>query len=92
MSPFLPTERRIEEARLRTQRLVTYAILLYFTALLANVLMGEDQAERSSLLQTVTNLTMIAVGYWLGSSKNSMDKDATIGKMVGANGEVEKKL
>jgi sulfite exporter TauE/SafE len=68
-----PKERRkgfvIEEAKFDTQRLVTYALLLIFTATVTNVLLGNDQSERSTILQTVVNFTMIAVGYWLGASK-----------------------
>jgi len=60
----------IEEAKFDTQKLVTYVLLLIFASVAANVLLGTDQAERSTILQTVINFTMIAVGYWLGASKS----------------------
>ena len=60
-----------EEAKFDTRKLVTYVLLLIFAAVTANVLIGADQAERSTVLQTVINFTMIAVGYWLGASKPS---------------------
>ena len=58
-----------DEAKFSTQKVVTYILLLIFASVTANVLAGQDQAERSMLLQTVINLTLLAVGYWLGSSK-----------------------
>lgn len=32
--------------------------------------------------QTVTNLAMMVVGYWLGSSKGSADNNVTVGKAL----------
>lgn len=63
----------IDESKLSTQRLVTYILLLVFTAIAAVVFNDRDQAERSTVLQTVINFTMIAVGFWLGSSKTGDD-------------------
>jgi len=36
--------------------------------------------ENQSHLVLSTNLLMLVAGYWLGSSKGSQDKDATIAK------------
>ena len=66
-----PERRRLDEAKFSTQRVVTYLLILIFAAVTANVLLGADQAERSTILQTVINFTMIAVGYWLGASKTT---------------------
>ena len=59
----------LDGARFGTQKLVTYIILLIFSAVVANILMHSDQSERSIIIQTVINITLIGVGYWLGSSK-----------------------
>ena len=61
----------IDEEKFSTQRVVTYILLLIFASVAANVFSGGDQSERSTVLQTVINFTMIAVGYWLGSSKGT---------------------
>lgn len=55
---------------------VSTAIILYFGwAVFAHWSAGIEQ--------TVTNLAMMAVGYWLGSSKSSADKSVQIEKMSG---------
>jgi len=85
-----PVERRTlatHDERMSTQRLVTYILLIIFAAVAAAVFSGSDQAERSTILQTVINFTMIAVGFWLGSSKSSMDKDASMSRMAEAGSE-----
>jgi len=64
---------RIDEAKFSTQRVVTYIVLLIFTAVTGNVLLGVDQAERSTIIQTVINFTMLALGFWLGASKQAQD-------------------
>lgn len=73
-----------EEAKVATQKLVTYVLLMIFAAVTANVLIGTDQAERSMVLQTVINLTLLAVGFWLGASKGAMDSNAVIGRIAEA--------
>ena len=78
----------IDEAKFATQKLVTYILLLLFSAVTANVLLGEDQAERSTILQTIINLTILGVGYWLGSSKGATDSNAAIGKIAEASAPV----
>lgn len=71
-----------DEAKFSTQKIVTYILLLIFASVTANVLMGQDQAERSMLLQTVINLTLLATGYWLGSSKAATDTNAAMGRIA----------
>ena len=73
-----------DELKLSTQRLVTYIVLLIFAAVVSNVLVGQDQAERSTIIQTVINFTMLALGFWLGTSKGSVDKDATRSRILEA--------
>ncbi len=81
-------ERRLpfaaEEAKFSTQRLVTYALLLIFTAVVANVLLINDQAERSTIIQTVINFMTFVVGFWLGTSKSAADKDASASRILEA--------
>lgn len=72
-SPFIA-----EEQKFSTQRVVTYVLLIIFSAVTAYVFYGDDQAERSTILQTVINFTMLAIGFWLGSSKGSADKEAEL--------------
>ena len=85
----LPIERRmsdiVDEARFSTQRFVTYIILIIFATVVANVLLGLDQAERSTIIQTVINFTMLALGFWLGTSKGSADKEATASRILEAS-------
>ena len=77
----------LEEAKFSTQKTVTYILLLIFSAVVVAVMTGVDQSERSMILQTVINLTLLAVGYWLGASKQAADSNETIGKMAGVNGQ-----
>ena len=70
------------EAKFSTQRLVTYVILIIFTAVVANVLIGQDQAERSTIIQTVINFAMLSIGFWLGTSKSSADKEVTAARIL----------
>ena len=70
------------EAKFSTQKTITLIILLLFTYTLANVMTGTDQAERSMLLQTVINLTLLGVGYWLGSSKGAAESREQLGKIA----------
>ena len=66
----------IDEAKFSTQRVVTYCLLFIFACVVVVVFYGTDQAERSTVLQTVINFTMIAIGYWLGSSKSTNEPPA----------------
>ncbi len=72
----------LDEAKFSTQKMVTYILLMIFSAATTNVLLGTDQAERSTILQTIINLTILGVGYWLGSSKGATDSNASIGKIA----------
>lgn len=73
-----------DEAKFSTQRLVTYSLLLIFTAVVANVLLIGDEAERSTIVQTVINFMTFVVGFWLGTSKSAADKDASAGRILEA--------
>ena len=75
----------IDEAKFSTQKFVTYALLIIFSAVIANVLMGTDQTERSMVLQTIINFTMMAIGFWLGTSKGEVDKAASMSRIAEAN-------
>lgn len=74
----------VDEAKFATQRRVTYIVLLMFSAVTANVLLGTDQAERSTIIQTIINFTMLALGFWLGTSKSSADKEQTASRILEA--------
>jgi len=63
----------LDEAKFGTQKIVTYVLLLIFAAVVTSVFLGSDQAERSTVLQTVINLVVMAVGYWIGSSKGGQE-------------------
>lgn len=78
----------IDEAKFATQRLVTYALLLIFTGVVTTVFLGNDQAERSTVLQTVINFTMLAIGFWLGSSKGAADNRDQLNKIISAQADV----
>ena len=71
-----------DEAKFSTQRLVTYIILIIFTAVVANVLIGADQAERSTIIQTVINFAMLSIGFWLGTSKGAADKEVSAARIL----------
>lgn len=75
----------VDEAKFSTQRLVTYALLLIFTAVVANVLLVSDQAERSTIIQTVINFMTFVVGFWIGTSKSAADRDASATRILEAN-------
>lgn len=72
----------IDEAKFDTQKTITYASLSIFAALTFWVFAGNDQGERSMVLQTVINLVIGAFGYWLGASKGAADARQTLEKML----------
>lgn len=74
----------LDGAKFSTQKTITYILLAIFSAVTANVLWTNDQSERSMILQTVINLTLLGVGYWLGSSKGATDSNEAIGKIAAA--------
>lgn len=78
----------IDEAKFSTQRVVTYFLLIVFALAAVSVHFANDQAERSTMLQTIINFTMLAVGFWLGSSKGAVDKDASISRIAEASAPV----
>lgn len=82
-----PLERRkapfvLDQAKFTTQSIVTYFVLLLFACVVAVVFAGDDQAERSTVLQAIINFAMLALGYWLGASKTANEKDATLSRIA----------
>ncbi len=75
----------IDRAKFSTQREVTYVLLVIFGVTVVYVLRGEDQSERSMILQTVINLTLLAVGYWLGASKAAADSGQAMSRIAEAS-------
>lgn len=75
----------VDEQKFSTQRLVTYILLMIFSAVTVNVLLGNDQAERSTVLQTIINLTMLVLGFWFGTSKGEADKNASMSRIAEAS-------
>ena len=73
----------LDEEKFSTQKVVTYMIFLAFYAVIINVLfMTQDQSERSMILQTVINLTFLAAGFWIGTSKGAADARDQMAKML----------
>ncbi len=73
----------IDEAKFSTQKFVTYILLLFFCVVMGNVLfLGDDQSERSTIIQTVINLAFLAAGFWLGSSKGAADTRDQMTKLM----------
>lgn len=64
-----------DQSKFATQRTITYVLLGVFIGVSFNVILfGTDQSERSIIIQTMINLVLLAVGFWLGSSKQSQDQ------------------
>lgn len=63
----------VEQEKFATQRTLTYCLLLIFALVVAEVMWRNIDTERSTVLQTVINLIMLAVGFWLGASKQGQD-------------------
>ncbi len=74
----------IERAKFATQREVTYFLLVIFAGVVVAVFWQQDQQERSTVLQTVVNITLIAVGYWLGASKAAADSGQAMTRIAEA--------
>lgn len=81
----------VDEAKFATQKIVTYALLTIFTGVTATILYQNDQSERSMILQTVINLTLLAVGYWVGASKTAADSTGSLGKIAESAGTQQAK-
>jgi hypothetical protein len=74
---------QMDEAKFSTQKIVTFALLLIFATVVESIfLYSTDPSERSTVLQTVINFTMLAVGFWLGSSKGAVDNREQLNKML----------
>lgn len=88
----MQTERRqsfiVEQAKFTTQRQVTYVLLAIFTGVVIAVMYGQDQSERSTILQTVINLTIGAVAYWIGMSKGAADASQSVSRIAEASAPV----
>lgn len=78
----------MEEAKLSTQRNVTYILIALLAAVTVVVFLGEDKSERSTQQQAIISLAVFSVGFWLGSSKSSSDKDASMARMAEASAPV----
>lgn len=63
-----------DQEKFSTQRAVTYLIILIFASMSSVVIYQGDQSERSMVIQTIINLVLLAVGYWLGASKQAQDQ------------------
>lgn len=73
----------MDEAKFITQKTVTVFILLIFAGVCGWVFYQEaNPSERSTVLQTVINLTVMAVGYWLGSSKGAADNRDQLNRLM----------
>jgi hypothetical protein len=84
MSERRQTPFAVDQEKFSTQRAVTYFLLLVFAGVTAWVLYKDDQSDRSMMLQTVINLTLLAVGYWLGSSKQGQDQAQSMSRIAEA--------
>ena len=73
----------MDEAKFVTQKMVTVFILGIFAGVCGWVFYQDSNpSERSTVLQTVINLTVMAVGYWLGSSKGAADNRDQLNRMM----------
>lgn len=77
--PFVP-----DQEKFSTQRTLTYLLVLIFACVSGVVLYENDQSERSMILQTVINMTLLAVGYWLGASKQGQDQAQSMSRIAEA--------
>lgn len=71
-----------DEAKFATQKVVTYTLLCVFTGVVATVLYQNDPSERSMILQTIINLTLLAVGYWLGASDSGKKQQESMSRIA----------
>lgn len=77
-------ERRFlaEEEKFSTQRVVSYCVMIIFTAVTAWILHFGTQDQKSIIIQTVINLVIGVVAFWIGSSKGSADKEAQLNRIT----------
>lgn len=73
-----------DQEKFSTQRNVTYFLLGLFASTSGLVMYQDDQSERSMILQTIINLTLLAVGYWLGASKQGQDQAQAMNQIAAA--------
>jgi predicted Na+-dependent transporter len=74
----------VDQEKFATQRAISYLLILIFAAVVSEVLWRNVETERSTVLQTVINLTMLAVGYWLGASKQGHDQAHSMSRIAEA--------
>lgn len=75
----------IDREKFSTQREVTYVLLVIFAGVVVAVFWQNDQSERSTILQTIINLVILAVGYWLGASKAAVDQGQAMSRIAEAS-------
>lgn len=83
--PFPPERRQFQadEAKFVTQKTVTVFILFIFAGVCGWVFYQDQNAsERATVLQTVINLAILAVSYWMGSSKGAADNRDQLNKLI----------
>jgi ABC-type enterobactin transport system permease subunit len=86
--PVVPVERRqqpfvLDEAKFATQKILSVVLIAIFAGVVTAIfLYSTDLAERSMIIQTVINITMIVVGFWLGSSKGAADTQDRMQKFM----------
>ena len=70
-------ERRFDSdaARFRSQYVLTLLILAVFAGVNWAVFMTGDKGMMTAMVQSDIALTLLAAGFWFGSSKGSADKD-----------------
>ena len=70
-------ERRFnaDAARFRSQYVLTLLILAVFAGANGAIFWTGDSGMMTAIVQADIALTLLAAGYWFGSSKGSADKD-----------------
>ena len=64
-----------DAARFRSQYILTLLILAVFAGVNAAVFLTGDNGMKTAIVQADIALTLLAAGYWFGSSKTAADKD-----------------
>ena len=64
-----------DAARFRSQYILTLLILAVFAGVNGAVFWSSDSGMMTAIVQSDIALTLLAAGYWFGSSKGSADKD-----------------
>ena len=64
-----------DAARFRSQYILTLLILAVFAGVNAAVFLTGDNGMKTAIVQADIALTLLAAGYWFGSSKTAADND-----------------